>query len=113
MTLDDREKPGGRDRLGPGETLLLEAADGRFAYHRASADKVGNKLLAQAREKVPEPEIGPKPCQILALCADLQCRSAANVRFGTAFRRLRGHPQSLAPWLQAISALPRDLVTRL
>ena len=48
----------GRDRLGPGETLLLEAADSRFAYHGSSADKVGKKLLAQAREKVPEPEIG-------------------------------------------------------
>ena len=58
MTLDDRKKPGGRDRLGPGETLLLEAADGRFAYHRASADKVGKKLLAQAQEKLPEPERG-------------------------------------------------------
>ena len=58
MTLDDRKKPGGRDRLGPGETLLLEAADGRFAYHGSSADKVGEKLLAQAREKLPEPEHG-------------------------------------------------------
>ena len=58
MTLDDREKADGRDRLGPGETLLLEAVDSRFAYHGSSADKVGKKLLAQAREKVPEPEIG-------------------------------------------------------
>ena len=48
----------GRDRLGPGETLLLDAADSRFAYHGSSADKVGEKLLAQAREKMPEPEIG-------------------------------------------------------
>ena len=52
MTLDDREK------LGPAETLLLDAADSRFAYHGTSADKVGAALLAQAREKMPEPEIG-------------------------------------------------------
>jgi hypothetical protein len=58
MTLDDREKPDGRDRLGPGETLLLEAADSRFAYHGSSADKVGKTLLAQVPEKVLEPEIG-------------------------------------------------------
>jgi hypothetical protein len=58
MTLDDREKLDGRDRLGPGETLILEAAHSRFAYHGSSADKVGKTLLAQAREKLPEPEIG-------------------------------------------------------
>src|SRR5687767_12508862 len=52
MTLDDREK------LGPAEALLLEAADNRVAYHGSSADKVGKRLLAQAREKVPEPELG-------------------------------------------------------
>ncbi len=50
MTLDDHEK------LGPAEALLLEAADNRVAYHGTSADEVGAALLAQAQEKVPEPE---------------------------------------------------------
>jgi hypothetical protein len=52
MTLDDREK------LGPAEALLLEAADHRVAYHGTSADEVGAALLARAREKLPEPELG-------------------------------------------------------
>jgi hypothetical protein len=52
MTLEDREK------LGPAEVLLIEAADTRFAYHGSSADKVGETLLAQAREKLPDPERG-------------------------------------------------------
>ena len=52
MTLDDREK------LGPAEALLLEAADNRVAYHGTPADEVGAALLAQAREKLPEPERG-------------------------------------------------------
>jgi hypothetical protein len=52
--LDDRD----RERLGPAETLLLEAADSRFAYHGSSADKVSEALLAQAREKLPDAEIG-------------------------------------------------------
>ena len=52
MTLDDREK------LGPAEALLLEAADSRVAYHGTSADEVGAALLAQAREKLPDPERG-------------------------------------------------------
>jgi hypothetical protein len=58
MTLDDREKCDGRDRLGLGKTLLLDAADSSFAYHGSSADKIGKALLAQAREKLPDPEIG-------------------------------------------------------
>ena len=45
MTLDDREK------LGPAEALLLEAADNRVAYHCTSADEVGAALLAQAGRK--------------------------------------------------------------
>jgi hypothetical protein len=52
MTLDDREK------LGPAETLLLEAADRRVAAHGSSADEVGAALLAKAREKLPDPERG-------------------------------------------------------
>src|SRR5688572_16255162 len=52
LALDDHEK------LGPAEALLLEAADNRVAYHRTSADEVGAALLAQAREKLPEPERG-------------------------------------------------------
>ena len=52
MTMDDRKK------LGPAEALLLEAADHRVAYHRTTADEVGAALLAQAREKLPEPERG-------------------------------------------------------
>ena len=52
MTSDDREK------LGPAEGLLLEAADNRVAYHGTPADEVGAALLAQAREKLPEPERG-------------------------------------------------------
>ena len=52
MTLDDREK------LGPAEALLLEAADNRVAYNGTPAEEVGAALLAQAREKLPEPELG-------------------------------------------------------
>jgi hypothetical protein len=47
-----------RERLGPAEALLLAAADSRFAYHGSSADKVSEALLAQAREKLPDAEIG-------------------------------------------------------
>jgi hypothetical protein len=56
MTLDDSKKPD--IPLGPAETLLLDAVDSRFAYHGSRADKVGDALLAQAREKLPDPEIG-------------------------------------------------------
>lgn len=52
MTFDDREK------LGPAETLLLEAADSRVAWHGSSADEAGAALLAKAREKLPDPERG-------------------------------------------------------
>ena len=52
MTFDDREK------LGPAETLLLEAADSRVAYHGTPTDEVGAALLAEAREKLPKPELG-------------------------------------------------------
>jgi hypothetical protein len=52
MTLDDREK------LGPAEALLLEAADNRVAYQGTSGDEVGGALVAQAREKLPDPERG-------------------------------------------------------
>jgi hypothetical protein len=52
MTFDDREK------LGPAETLLLEAADSRVAYHGSSADEAGAALLAKAREKLPDPQRG-------------------------------------------------------
>ena len=55
VTLDDREK------LGPAEALLLEAADNRVAYHGTPADEVSATLLAQAREKLPEPELGTGP----------------------------------------------------
>jgi hypothetical protein len=44
--------------LGPAETLLLEAADSKFAYHGSSADEVGAALLAQVRKKLPTPKRG-------------------------------------------------------
>jgi hypothetical protein len=57
MTLDGRDKAD--IPLGPGESLLLDAVDSRFAYHGcSSADKVGEALLAQARAKLPDPERG-------------------------------------------------------
>jgi hypothetical protein len=52
MTFDEREK------LGPAETRLLEAADSRVAAHGSSADEVGAALLAQAREKLPDTKRG-------------------------------------------------------
>jgi hypothetical protein len=48
---DDHEK------LGPAETLLLEAVDSRFAYH-GTMEGDAAALLAQAREKLSDPEIG-------------------------------------------------------
>jgi hypothetical protein len=51
MTPDDRQK------LGPAEILLLEAADRAIENHGTSG-KVDAALLAQARKKIPEPEIG-------------------------------------------------------
>jgi hypothetical protein len=45
--LDDRN----RDRLGPAETLLLEAEDRRFAYH-GTMEGDAAALLAQARAKL-------------------------------------------------------------
>jgi hypothetical protein len=56
MTLDDREKA--NLPLGPAETLLLEAADSRFAYHGSAADKVAPAYVAQARAKLPDPKVG-------------------------------------------------------
>ena len=53
MTLDDREK------LGPAEALLLEAADNRVAYHGTSADEVGAALLAQAGRNCLNRSVGP------------------------------------------------------
>jgi hypothetical protein len=51
MTLDDRQK------LGPAEILLLEAADRAIENHGTSG-KVDAALLAQARKKLPDPERG-------------------------------------------------------
>jgi hypothetical protein len=51
MTLDDRQK------LGPAEILLLEAADRAIENHGTSG-KVDASLLAQARKKLPDPERG-------------------------------------------------------
>ena len=51
MTLDDREK------LGPAEALLLERRTIELLIG-TSADEVGAALLAQAREKLPDPERG-------------------------------------------------------
>jgi hypothetical protein len=56
MTLDDGGKPD--IPLAPAETLLLDAVDSRFAYYGSPADEVGDALLAQARKKVPDPQIG-------------------------------------------------------
>jgi hypothetical protein len=56
MTLDDSKKPD--IPLRSAETLLLDAVDSRFAYHGSPADEVGEALLAEAREKLPDPEIG-------------------------------------------------------
>jgi hypothetical protein len=52
MTLDQPEK------LSRAEALLLKAADSKFAYNDTAADEVGAALLAQAREKLPNPERG-------------------------------------------------------
>jgi hypothetical protein len=46
-----------RDRLSTAETLLLEAEESRFAYH-GTMEGDAAALLAQAREKLSDPEIG-------------------------------------------------------
>jgi hypothetical protein len=55
MKLDDHDKAD--IPLGPGETLLLDAADSAFAYHGVP-DEVSAALVAQARERLPDPERG-------------------------------------------------------
>jgi hypothetical protein len=51
MTLEERQK------LGPAEILLLEAADRAIENH-GTLGRVDKALLAQARKKIPDPEIG-------------------------------------------------------
>jgi hypothetical protein len=51
MTLDDR------DKLGPADFLLLEAADRAIENH-GTLGVADTALAAQARKKVPDPEIG-------------------------------------------------------
>ena len=90
VTLDDREK------LGPAEALLLEAADNRVAYHGTPADEVGAALLAQAREKLPEPELGTGGELIQQRQGRTRLRSAHSLRHALAQpsrQQLRvGHP---------------------